>query len=243
MILANRTVFFSRIKVMLQLLYGSNSVKLDEYYLAFRKKYTEAEAIENLNPKMIEEKLGTTGFFTNDKLFVLKNIFVNQVRLGKVSTNLDQVLKVLAKFKNQSILFIEEDEKKLKYYQLYFPQIQTKEFKVSQVLFTYLDSFTPGNLKVCFGYWQRLQLSEAPELVFHLLKRRIRELISLQNGELKGNYQPWYLGKLKSQSHKFEFKKLLKIYQSLFNFEVGQKTGTVPLSVEQAIETVMALNL
>lgn len=228
---------------MLQLFYGQDSVRMDEYYLEFRKQYSEIEAIENLTPRVVEEKLATTGFFTESKLFVFKNIFINQVRLGKVSANLDQVLKVLTRFGDQAILFIEEDEKKLKYYKLYFPKIQIKEFKASQLLFTFLDSFKPGNLSVCFRYWQKVQLTDAPELVFHLLKRRLRELIALQKGELKGNYQPWYLGKLKNQSQSFESAKLLKIYHSLFNFEVGQKSGTQPLKVNQALETVMALNL
>jgi len=228
---------------MLQLLYGQDSVGMDEYYLEFRKAFSETEAIENLTPRVVEEKLSTIGFFTESKLFVFKNIFVNQVRLGKVSANLDQLLKVLSGFSDQSILFIEEDEKKLKYYKLYFPKIQTKEFKASQLLFSYLDSFKPGNLTACFGYWQKMQPKEAPELVFHLLKRRLRELIALYSGELKGNFQPWYLGKLKSQSRSFPLLKLIKIYHSLYNFEVGQKEGQHPLKVSQALETVMTLYL
>jgi len=228
---------------MLQLFYGRDSLRMDEYYLEFRKNYSEIVPIENLFPQTVEEKLGTTGLFSEKKLFVFKNIFAKQIRLGKVSQNLDQLLKVLARFSDRAILFIEEDEKKLKYYKQYFPNILTKEFKVSQVLFTFLDSFKPGNFADCFRYWQKAQLTDAPELIFFLLKRRLRELLAVRQNELRGNYQPWYLAKLKSQSQAFETAKLLKIYHSLFNFEVGQKQGIQPLKVSQALETIIALNL
>ena len=223
---------------------GPDTISLDKYYLDFRKTYTSVEYLEIFDQSAIEQKIANMGFFPERKLFVAKNVFLNRVRVGKVTAKLDQDLKTLPKLLGEhDFLFIEEDSNKLKYYLKYFSQAKVSEFKIVAYLFSFLDNFFPGNLKQCYQYWQKTLVKNPAELVLFMLKRRIRELLILSTGALSGRYQSWQVNKLKGQLRAWDLKKLKHVYRSLYNYEKGLKTGTNPLKAEQVLDTILALSL
>ncbi len=223
---------------------GPDSLSLDKYYLDFRQNYQRVEFLENLDQHLLEDRVANLGFFPEKKLFVTKNVFLNRVRVGKVAIQLDHDLKMLQKLLGEhDFLFLDDDSNKLKYYLKYFAKANIKEFKIAAYLFSFLDNFTPKNLNQCYQYWQKALLKNPAELALFMLKRRIRELLTLNSGSLSGRYQSWQVSKLKNQLKAWDFKKLKQVYKSLYNYEKGLKTGTNPLNAEQVMDTILALSL
>ncbi len=224
--------------------YGEDNISMDKHYLEFRRLYQKVFFLEPLSLQAIEEQIANPGFFPEKKLFVGKNVFLNQLRVGKMSAKLRKELEFLQKhIGNNDFLFLEEDSRKAKYYRQFFPKANYLEFKISAYLFTFLDNFRPGKLGQCYQYWQKALIKNPPELVLFMLKRRVRELITLATGTISSRYQSWQVAKLKQQLASWEPDKLRNLYNSFYNYEKGLKTGINPLKSEQVINTVIALYL
>lgn len=225
-------------------LYGEDNLSLDKYLLEFKKQYSKIEYLEELNFAQIQNQLLSLGFFPDNQLFIFKNVFVNQVRVGKVSQNLDKILNLVkAQQVNSSFVFIEESANKLKYYKQYFPKAVYKEFKITLYLFYFLDNFKPQNLTKCLSYYQKAKQKNAPELIFYLLKRRVKELLALSTNSLQGHYQSWQLAKLKGQLSHWSQAKLVKMYKAFYRMERGIKSGNSPMDTEKSLEILLGLYL
>lgn len=225
-------------------LYGEDTISLDKYLLKLRKKYNKVEYLEDLTLPIIQSKILSLGFFPENKLYILKNVFVNQVRVGKVSKNLDKILTLInSQINNLDFIFLDDDAKKIKYYKKYFSNAQYKEFKIALYLFYFLDQFKPQNLDKCLSYFQKAKQKNAPELIFYLLKRRVKNLLALSNNSLKANYQSWQLAKLKTQLNHWSVSKLVQIYKAFYRIEKGIKSGNNPLDIEKSLEILLSLNL
>lgn len=223
---------------------GEDNLSLDKQYLEFRQHYQEVQFIEIFNRLTLENKVANFSFFPEKKLFVTKNIFLNQVRVGKVSQGLAKDLKLLSGFLGDNdFLFWEEDSKKQKYYEQFFPNLIVKEFKITPYLFSFLDNFIPKNLNRCYELWHKTLLQNPAELVLYLLRRRVRELLLVSTNSLSGRYQSWQLAKFKKQLQSWSISRLKHLYQSFYRYEKGLKTGTNPFTAKQFLETVLALYL
>ena len=225
-------------------LYGQDQISMDQYWLNYRKQFSEFKYIDNLDYGELEADLLSQGLFPTKKLYLFKNIFLRQIRLGKVTHKLESILNLLKREAESSdYLFMEEDPKKLKHYKQYFPKARYQQFKLTSSLFYFLDALKPGNFQQCYSHWEKAKNINAPELIFFMLKKRVRELILFSSGSLKGNYQNWQLSKLKSQLAGWQNKKLQSLYRSLYNLEKGIKTGNNPLSFENNIEVLLSIYL
>ena len=223
---------------------GQDNIALDKDYLMFKQNYQTTESIEPFNSANLENKIANLGFFPEKKLFVSTNVFLNRVRMGKVSAVLEADLKQLPLFLgDHDFLFIEPDDKKLKYYQQFFPNLKIKQYKINAYLFSFLDSFVPKNQPQCFSLWQKTVAQNSAELSLFMLRRRVRELLLTSTDSLSGRYQSWQLAKLKTQLQKWPLSRLKHLYQSFYNYEKGLKTGNNPLKASQFVETVLALYL
>lgn len=223
---------------------GEDNYSLDKQYLRFRQNYQATRFLTAFNRFTLENEVANLGFFPEKKLFIVKNVFLNQIRVGKINQNLTNNLRLLSGFLGeQDFLFWEQDSKKRKYYDLFFPELKVREFKITPFLFSFLDSFMPGNLKRNYVLWQKTQTQNPAELVFFFLKRRVRELILLSNNSLSGRYQSWQLTKLKKQLQSWKPQRLKHLYLTFYKYERGVKTGTNPLLSEQFLETVLTLYL
>lgn len=218
---------------------------MDRDLLILKKNYSTIRSFDEL-PELgqLKNELLTSNLFAEKKLHVFKNIFLFQVTRGKLSTKIEEVMKFLASAQNSvSMAFVEEDSNKAKYYKLFFPKATYHDYKLPGYLFSYLDNLKPGNMKRCFEYFQKSLESSPVEILFFMTKRRVKELLQLTAGELKGNYQPWMLGKLKMQAKEWNGDKLLQFYSSLFNSEKLIKTGKTPYTTRQSLEVILSLYL
>jgi DNA polymerase III delta subunit len=82
------------------------------------------------------------------------------------------------------------------------------------------------------------------EIILFMLQRQIRLLLSLLDSGEKSideveRLAPWQIGKLQSQSRLFTVSDLKRIYKRLYEIELGQKTGSLPLSLSQSIDFLL----
>ncbi len=231
----------------LSVYYGENQVALDKELLALKKNYSqviEFEEMPELGP--LRSQMLSIGFFEEPRVYVFRNILLNQVMRGKFSQKAQDVLAFLqqtlptAQFET---VFVETDSNKAKYYKEYFPKAEYHEFSLPMQVFNFVDSFKPKNGATCYRYFKETSAQTAPEMAFYMLKKRVRELLLLSSGSLSGNYQAWQLGKLKKQLGEWSIEKLESVYKSLFKIEESTKTGRTPLTIEQSMEILLSLYL
>jgi hypothetical protein len=225
--------------------YGEDLVRMDKDTLTLKRSYSTVRTFEEL-PELaqLRNELLTDNLFTEKKLFVFRNMFLFQVTRGKLSQKIEEIMQFLSSVRETAdMVFVDEDSNKIKYYKLYFPKATYHDYKLPGYLFAYLDNLKPGNIRKCFEYFQKSIATSPVEILFFMTKRRIKELLQLSSGELKGNYQPWMLGKLKSQAKEWNADKLVQFYSSLFNSEKLIKTGKTPYTTQQSLEIILSLYL
>lgn len=105
-----------------------------------------------------------------------------------------------------------------------------EEFKLPRLIFKFLESFYPGNTKTSITLLHQVLKTEAPEFVLALLARHLRDVVKVKNEEGSLGYPPWRVGKLKSQSKKFEGESLKKVIESLAEADVKSKTSRTSLA-------------
>lgn len=106
------------------------------------------------------------------------------------------------------------------------------EFSLPKIMFTFLEAVEPGFPGRSLKLLKTLLVSQPAELVFFMLVRQARQLLTAQFSPqlLKG--PGWITGKLKSQASKFTPQGLLSLHTSLYKIDKEIKTGQslMPLS-------------
>ncbi len=100
-----------------------------------------------------------------------------------------------------------------------------EKFDLPKIIFTFLDSFYPGNSKNCLRLLDELVKTEAIELVFFLTARHMRDLAWIRFGKETLNLPSWRASKLAQQSGKFEPEKLRRIIFEMSEIDIKNKTS------------------
>lgn len=107
-----------------------------------------------------------------------------------------------------------------------------EKFELPKILFTFLDSFYPGNSKHCLSLLHDLTKNTATELVFFMLSRHLKDLYLVSIDPKTTQYPSWRLSKLKQQSSKFGQEKLKQIINKMADSDIKVKTNKADLLVE-----------
>lgn len=99
-----------------------------------------------------------------------------------------------------------------------------EEYKLPRLIFKFLESFYPGNAKNAINLLRESSKNEAPELVFHLLARHLRDLYIAKEDKNGLSYPTWRIAKLKSQATRFTNNKLKAIVFKLSELDIRVKT-------------------
>lgn len=180
-----------------------------------------------------------SSLFTEPKDIFIEDFFSK--RKGKES---EEIIEYLQKHEKESIIVFWEG-KKLTAKQLNsFKKADSREFKLPQALFSFLDSLGQDRKTNMSLFHQVLQTNE-PELVFFMLIRHFRILLAMTESssetidEVK-RLAPWQISKLQRQARLFSDDKLKRIYKHIHDIDVAQKTGTSSLTLTQAIDFFLA---
>ena len=124
-----------------------------------------------------------------------------------------------------------------------FPKAKVHVFKFPQKLFSFLDSLIPKNSSI--PLFHELLTTTESELIFFMIIRQFRILLSLKEpanetiDEVK-RMAPWQKSRLQKQASLFSKKKLVSLYNSLYEIELSQKTGFSAMSITDSIDFFLA---
>lgn len=220
------------------LLHGDNWPKISQRLTKFidvaKARGYRIERIDldgNLN---FEEKLSGTSLFKEEKLFIIDNVKLLKKKdcewLKKNSKRLDGNLVIAC----PSILtktFISS---------LPNPD-KIESYEIPKKIWLFFDSIYPGNFKFALNLLHEVIETEAPELIYALLGRHLKDLyITLVMPSALG-YQPWRIKKLTGQANKFSKNKLKEFINSLALSDYLSKTGESDLVSE--LDLIIAARL
>ncbi|MBI2065928.1 hypothetical protein HYT60_00235 [Candidatus Woesebacteria bacterium] len=181
----------------------------------------------------IEEKLTNASLFRGENFYVIKSF----VKLGK-------------NFFNKNAKRLKEAPGNLVIYQEDFiakdllsfvpKDAKIEEFKLPRLIFDFLDSFYPGNVKRTLTLLHQVLKNEPPEFVFALLGRHVRDLYWAKTGSPLP-LPPWRAQKLKNQAGKFSQGALEEIISRLAETDIKVKTSQAQLTSSLDLMTVTLL--
>lgn len=118
---------------------------------------------------------------------------------------------------------------------------KVEEFPLPQKIWSFLDSFYPGNVRTLGVLLHEVLASEAPELLVALLARHLHDIAIIKKDASLLNYQPWRIGKLKKQADKFSKSELAEVIAKLADADFAAKTGRSDLVSE--LDLLIAIKL
>lgn len=106
---------------------------------------------------------------------------------------------------------------------------KTEEFRLPKLIWRFLESFYPGNTRVCLELLHEVVKTEPDEFVFALLARHLRDLYWVKDTPKSLPYPSWRVGKLKVQVKRFNNGKLKMAINSLSDIDIKVKTSKAEL--------------
>lgn len=200
-------------------LHGDNLVASRErlHQLIAQAKTRKEEIVrlsgDKVTPTDVIQALESQSLFGTDRLVVLENPTQPPSTSGNLVIWCSKELSktALAKYKS----------------------FQAELFKTPKIIFQFLDSLSLKLLHQCLT-------TEAPELVFYLLSRRISDLIVAKDTPQLLKQAPWQKQRLIAQASRFSLDQLLGLHQSLLDIDISQKTGSAITDLPTSLDLLLA---
>lgn len=220
------------------LIHGEYSIKsyerLQSYIDKAKTKNWEIVRIDPKNGQNVRELLSSQSLFNQERLFIIEEIKT----LSK--KDLDWIKKNNSSLTGNLVIYsdseIGETIKKN-----FVPTKKEENFKLPLNIFSFLDSFYPGNEKVCIKSFHEILKNEPFEFVSFLLTKHLRDIYWVKVDPSTIPYPSWRVGKLEKQANHFSLKNLKKIINSLAEADFDAKTGKGDL--EQLLDLIIIQKL
>jgi len=222
---------------MLTIICGEDSTTSFNYYSSLKKNYLDKSYeildVSSSDLENITSWLGQSqSLFSQKKIFFTQNI--NKRLSRKLNLKINKVVEKLIKDKSVEVVDWEEE---ISSRELKFPKATVvKEFKPAQNIFKLQDSLYPGNLKNFIYALNQLAETVDENIIFYMLVKHIRNLLTVKSGQSISRLQPWQLAKLSKQAKNWEEKKLLGFYQGLHRIDISTKTSSNPFSLKKSLD-------
>jgi DNA polymerase III delta subunit len=183
------------------------------------------------------QSLESSSLFGGDTCIIVDRLFSG---MGKQLKRIEALAKVfVASGESSTIVLWEDKEVGTTVIKNLGDKVSVKVFKLPVLIFQFLDSLRPDNAKMLLSLYTDLTASEAPELVFSMMAKRVRQLIQLSDGGQPVGVAPWQLVRLTTQAKSFTMEKLLESYNKMHDIEVHIKTGMSPFPLKAATEQLL----
>lgn len=237
---------------MLTIIHGSDNALSRKYFLEEKQKFKDSVLMDadSVNLTDLAQVFEGGGLFGETK-----NLFLEQfITKRKKSSDFNEIISKLEKYSYEHTIIIWEGKELDRGGLNLFKKATVKTFKLPQTLFQLLDAIQPGNGKLLIKLFHETIINSETEMIFFMIVRQIRILLALsstipakagnsnsteQIDELK-RLAPWQKSKLEKQAKLFEIDQLINLYSKLFQLEVGQKTGTLTMPLDSAIDFFLA---
>ncbi len=226
---------------MIIFIHGDDTVSSRNYFLEERKKdpssfFFDGETLELTN---IIQIIDGGSLFEETKKIFIENLFKK-----KSTKALDEIISYIFKNEKKLEICLWEGKELSKKQLSIFSQHSVKTFKLTQSLFSFLDSISPRSATLLSLFHKTLESTE-PELVFFMILRQVRLLLALSDTKSPetidevNRMAPWQKNKLKKQASYFTQEQLKHLYHSLFEIDRALKTGSSSLSLTQSIDILL----
>ncbi len=168
--------------------------------------------------------------FGEKKAFFAENILAkkeNRELLKKYDTN-----------STDSEIYIWEEKTEDRVAKFLFKYASIKTYKISSTVFKLLDGLYPKNIKETLATLDSLSETTEEYLIFYMICKRVRELIILKQGGTVPKLAAWQAGKMISQAQKWDEKKLLTFYDSLYKIDTLNKTSKTVYNLKKALDII-----
>lgn len=191
------------------------------------------------------QSLESQSLFGGDRVVVIEGLFSRRISKEK-DTLLNYIVSQLAIRNSQSAILLWDGKKLTAAGLKKFAgnkEVEIKEFKISSLLYKFLDQIIPENGRAASATFNNLIIEEPAELAFYLLVKRLTELI-LENSssESGGDYDDWRRQKLIDQASKWTGKGLTNFHRKLTEIDEAVKTGSTPSGLPSHLDIAL-LNL
>lgn len=109
------------------------------------------------------------------------------------------------------------------------PDFKMETFELPKLLFSFLESFCPGNQTKSIKLLHDLTKTQPVELTFFMLARHLKDLYVVTVDPKTNQYPSWRFSKLVSQANKFKEDKLKRIISELANIDILVKSSKADL--------------
>lgn len=228
---------------MIKVLHGENIVEsrkaLSELISDARAKGYEIVVLNGAAVGFSELRgaLESSSLFGKNKLVVIESLLSSPISATKTN-----ILKYLAvhKFDNDLILWEQKEIQRTVLDQL--PKGEIKLFRISPVIFRFLESIRPGNTKQMLLFLQEAKIAEKEEIIFYMLVRQIRLFLLAKDGDGQNlsHLPDWQQKKLLAQAKYFTLDELKNIYQKLLEIDFSQKTSQDPYPLASRLDLLVS---
>lgn len=203
------------------ILYGDNTIESYNRLLSFIKEAKKRDwNIMRINnaKQNIFEALYYDSLFEKRKLVVIEDSAIFSPTVKKwIKTNFD---------KSDTTLVIYYPATLTKSFIKSLPKVdKVEEFKIPKLIWSFLESFYPGNSKNALLLFHETIKSEPIEFVFSLLAKLLRDLYWVKADSRSLPYPPWRVNKLKNQSRRFTAEMLKNLIFELADADIKSKTS------------------
>lgn len=192
----------------------------------------------NIDELVLTQALQSHSLFGNALFVVIENLFS---KISKKSKSANEFIKILSNADTDTQVVCWEDKELTKSQLSGFPpKTAIQLFKLPVLIFSFLDGIYPSNRDTSLHIFNELIQKEAPELVFSMITKRMRQLIFILNGTYSPEISDWQKGRLTTQAKHFTMEKLQAMYTKLPDIEYLIKSGTSPVNLKTHINLWLA---
>ena len=125
-----------------------------------------------------------------------------------------------------------------------FPRAKVINFKLNANIFKLVENIKPHSGANLIPLFHQLVKTEAPEVVFVMIARQIRNLLLAndQSADYLKEFPSWQKYKILGQAKFFSQKELLSHHRKLLDIDARIKLGATPLTMTQNLD-IFFLNL
>ncbi len=223
---------------MITLLHGDNITASRDALRSLKSEFKDREIRQldgnGLDVTVLTQALESGGLFGSEILIILENLLTKSGKKGKTT---DELLAALVKNeKNTNVILWEGKEVSPTVIKRLGSHVDARLFKTPKVIFQLLDGLRPHGGAALLPLLQQTLQTDAAELFFAMLVKRIRLLTMLRDRVTPEGLQGWQVGRLTSQSKLFTIDKLLSMEKTLLLIDVSIKIGASPFPLAQQLE-------
>lgn len=224
---------------MITIIYGEDTAASRKYFTTLSEKEKSATLFDGIKLTITDlvQIIDGSGLF-GDTITLYVEDFLSK---RKASKDADEITAYLLAHEKETNIFFWESKDLTKKTLSLFPKATVKQFALPKTLFTFLNALKPENGNQLIKLFHQTIETSEPELVFFMLLRQFRLLLALSDTSFENideaqRLVPWQRGNLEKQARSFSDAKLKELYHKLYAIDLGQKTGTLGMTLTQTID-------